>query len=46
MSRLHDRIEAELENLDACVALLPTAGQLPNLNELELAGVAGFRRIS
>jgi len=42
MSRLRDRIDAELENIESSLVLLPTAEQLPYLSPLEQAGVAGL----
>ena len=42
MAELIERIAAELENIDGVLALVPSAGSLPELSELELAGVAAL----
>ena len=42
MADLSDRIAAELENIDSVLDRLPPADSLPNLSELELAGVAAL----
>ena len=42
MAELVERIAAELENIDGVLALVPSAGSLPELSELELAGVAAL----
>ncbi len=42
MSRLRDCIDAELENMESSLVLLPPVDQLPYLNALEQAGIAGL----
>jgi len=42
MASLAERIAAELENIDNIVSRIPPAGNLPNLSDLELAGVAAM----
>ena len=42
MAELHERAEAELENIEHVVAELPDSSSLPNLSSLELAGVAAL----
>lgn len=38
MATLRERVDAELENIDASVLHLPKVDRLPSLSELELAG--------
>ena len=40
MAEVHERVEAELENIERVIAELPGTDLLPNLSSLELAGVA------
>ncbi len=40
MVKLHDRIEAELDNIQEVLNRLPSAHKLSSIKELELAGVA------
>ena len=40
MARVHELVEAELENIERTIAELPDSGSLTNLSTLELAGVA------
>jgi len=40
MAKLHERIEAEMENIQEVIKRIPSAAKLSSLNELELAGVA------
>ena len=42
MSTLRERIDAELENLESSILLLPPASELPYKSVLEQAGVAGL----
>lgn len=42
MSTLRDRIDAEVQNIRRNVEHLPKAYELPDLSELELAGVAAL----
>jgi len=42
MSTLRERIDAELENLETSILLLPPASELPYKSVLEQAGVAGL----
>jgi uncharacterized protein YutE (UPF0331/DUF86 family) len=42
MSEVHERVEAEMENIEHVVAELPGNDLLPNLSSLELAGVAAL----
>ena len=42
MAEVHERIEAEFENIERAVAELPGSDSLPNLSSLELAGVAAL----
>ena len=42
MAEVHERIEAEFENIECAVAELPGSDSLPNLSSLELAGVAAL----
>ncbi len=42
MAEVHERIEAEFENIERAVAELPDSDSLPNLSSLELAGVAAL----
>jgi len=42
MADLAERIAAELENIDGVLARVPPAEELPNLSDLELAGVAAL----
>jgi uncharacterized protein YutE (UPF0331/DUF86 family) len=42
MNDLRDRIDAELENIQRSINMLPTSDQLSVINTLELAGVAGI----
>ncbi len=46
MPKVHERIEAELENIERVVAELPGDDLLANLSSLELAGVATLIHIS
>lgn len=41
MSTLRERIDAELENLESSISLLPSVSDLPYKSVLEQAGVAG-----
>lgn len=41
MSTLRDRIDAELENLESSILLLPPVAELPYKSVLEQAGVSG-----
>ncbi|MFH1360686.1 MAG: hypothetical protein ABIJ41_06575 [Candidatus Omnitrophota bacterium] len=42
MASLKKRIEVEYDNIQRIIAQLPKSRSLPNLSELELAGVAAF----
>ena len=42
MAEVHERVEAELENIEHVVAELPGDDSLPNISSLELAGVAAL----
>jgi len=42
MAKVHELVEAELENIERVMAELPTSESLPNLSSLELAGVAAL----
>ena len=42
MADFKDRVEAELENIEQVLSRLPKSSSLPNLSELELAGVAAL----
>ena len=42
MAKLAERVNAEFENVDAVVARVPSESELPNLSDLELAGVAAM----
>ena len=42
MSSLRDKIDAEIENIRGNIQHLPPAEKLPDLSELELAGVAAL----
>jgi uncharacterized protein YutE (UPF0331/DUF86 family) len=42
MAELAEKIAAELENIDSVLARIPEADALPDLSELELAGVAAL----
>lgn len=42
MAEVHERVEAEMENIKRVVAELPSSESLPNLSPLELAGVAAL----
>ena len=42
MAKLAERVNAEFENIDAVVARVPSESELPNLSDLELAGVAAM----
>ncbi len=41
MSTLRERIDAELENLESSILLLPPVAELPYLSVLEQAGISG-----
>ena len=40
MAKVHELVEAELENIERTIAEFPDSDLLPNLSSLELAGVA------
>ena len=42
MASFHERLEAEFENIEKAVSKLPQIESLPNLTELEIAGVAAL----
>lgn len=42
MAELAERVAAELENIDSVLARLPAVESLPDVSELELAGVAAL----
>jgi uncharacterized protein YutE (UPF0331/DUF86 family) len=42
MAKVHELVEAELENIERVMAELPGSESLPNLSSLELAGVAAL----
>lgn len=42
MAKVHELVEAELENIGQVIAELPGADSIPNLSSLELMGVAAL----
>jgi hypothetical protein len=42
MADLGEKVAAEIENIDSVLALIPPVDALPDLSELELAGVAAL----
>jgi len=42
MAKVHEQVEAELENIERTLAELPSFESLPNLSKLELAGLAAL----
>jgi uncharacterized protein YutE (UPF0331/DUF86 family) len=42
MAELAERVAAEFENIDSVLSRVPSAESLPDLSELELAGVAAL----
>ena len=42
MAEVHERLQAELENIEQVLKELPGNDLLPNLSSLELAGVAAL----